>query len=132
MSFDHRIAVGPEHIDMNGHVNNAVWVGWLQDVAGAHWHACARPEDRDRYIWLVTRHEVDYRKPAHDGDTVIARTTIPNPPKGARCQRLIEFLAEDGTLLVRALSDWAMLDAATKRPARITPDIIAPFLGATA
>lgn len=27
---------GPEHIDELGHVNNAVWVTWIQDIATSH------------------------------------------------------------------------------------------------
>ena len=34
----------PEDIDELGHVNNAVWVRWIQDVAIAHWLAVAPAE----------------------------------------------------------------------------------------
>ena len=49
----------PEHIDVMGHVNNAVWVQWIQDMATAHWDAAAREEDQARFVWLVVRHEID-------------------------------------------------------------------------
>ena len=49
-----------EDIDELGHVNNAVWVRWIQDVATAHWQAVADPAHVDAYIWVVIRHEIDY------------------------------------------------------------------------
>ena len=33
----------PEHIDENGHVNNAVWERWMEDLATAHWMRDADP-----------------------------------------------------------------------------------------
>ncbi|MFX8782055.1 acyl-CoA thioesterase, partial [Acinetobacter baumannii] len=50
---------GPQHIDELGHVNNAVWVQWIQDIAVAHWDAVAAPAHRSAYVWVVTRHEID-------------------------------------------------------------------------
>ena len=51
----------PEHIDANGHVNNAVWVRWMEELAVAHWLTDALKEHVDAYAWVVTRHEIDYR-----------------------------------------------------------------------
>jgi hypothetical protein len=50
----------PEDIDELGHVNNAAWVRWIQDMATAHWRAVADPAHVDAYVWVVTRHEIDY------------------------------------------------------------------------
>ena len=58
-------------IDELGHVNNAVWVRWIQDIAVAHWQAVAPAEHRDSYVWVVTRHEIDYLRAVaarRDGD----------------------------------------------------------------
>jgi acyl-CoA thioester hydrolase len=66
----------PEHIDELGHVNNAVWVQWIQQTATTHWYAKAAPEVRDAYVWVVIRHEIDYLRPALVGDEVTARTWV--------------------------------------------------------
>ncbi len=71
----------PSDIDELGHVNNAVWVRWIQDIAVAHWHAVADPAHHDRYIWVVTRHEIDYRGNVVAGDTVTAETWVANRPR---------------------------------------------------
>ena len=117
----------PEHIDELGHVNNAVWVQWIQDVAVSHWHAVARAEHHDAYIWVIVRHEIDYLRPALAGDTVIGTTWVGEAPKGARFDRLMEFTGADGKVRVRARTTWAILDRATGRPLRVPADVIAPF-----
>lgn len=116
-----------DDIDELGHVNNAVWVRWIQDVATTHWRAAARPEDVDAYIWVVTRHEIDYLGNIGPGETVIARTWISDAPKGARFDRNIEFHDAAGKCVVRAKTTWAMIDRATGRLARVRADIAAPF-----
>ena len=87
-----------EHIDENGHDNNTVWVRWMEDLATAHWMRDADPAHVDAYAWVVTRHEIDYRGNVREGDRVIARTRVGDPPRGARFDRLVEFLGEDGDM----------------------------------
>ncbi len=125
--FTHVLTALPEHIDELGHVNNAVWVQWLQQVALSHWYALAVPEHQAQYIWVVVRHEIDYLRPALVGDVVTARTWVGDAPRGARFDRFVEFDSADGKLLVRAKTSWAMLDQASGRPQRVTPEVIAPF-----
>src|SRR3546814_11415766 len=89
--FTLSITASDDDIDELGHVNNAVWVKWIQDVATAHWMAVADPFHVDAYVWVVTRHEIDYRGNVNAGERVTARTWIPEPPRGARFDRLMEF-----------------------------------------
>src|SRR6185437_1896169 len=96
--FELTLAAGPEHIDELGHVNNAVWVQWIQQVAVAHWDAVASQAQRDAYYWVVVRHEIDYLRPAHEGDRIAARTWVADAPQGARFDRFVEFTVPDGKL----------------------------------
>ncbi|HEX2725122.1 MAG TPA: acyl-CoA thioesterase [Beijerinckiaceae bacterium] len=127
-TFEMAFTAGPEHIDELGHVNNAVWVQWIQDVAVAHWHAVADPAHHDAYIWVVVRHEIDYLRFVLPGETVTARTWVGDAPKGARFDRHMEFTGEDGKVRVRARTTWAIIDRATGRPLRVPPEVIAPFM----
>lgn len=127
-SYSVTLTARPEDIDELGHVNNTVWVRWVQDVATAHWRAAAAPEHVDAYVWVVTRHEIDYRGNVGEGALVRAVTTIPDAPKGARFDRRVDFFDEAGRLLVAVRSTWAMLDRASGRLVRIRPEIAAPFL----
>ena len=127
--FEMSFTARPEHIDELGHVNNAVWVPWIQQVAVAHWESVAEPAHQERYFWVVVRHEIDYLRPAYDGDTVIARTWVGEAPQGARFDRFVEFTGGDGKACVRAHTFWAIIDRASGRPIRVPPEIVAPFRG---
>ena len=127
-AFARDYTAAPEHIDELGHVNNAVWVQWIQDIAVSHWHAVSPEEHRDRFIWVVTRHEIDYRGNIKAGEVAHGRTRVHGKPKGAQFGREVQFVDDGGKLLVGVLTRWAMLDRETMRPARITSEIAAPFL----
>ncbi|MDQ3075107.1 MAG: acyl-CoA thioesterase [Pseudomonadota bacterium] len=126
--FTHSITALPEHIDELGHVNNAVWVQWIQQVALAHWYTAAAPEHQALYLWVVVRHEIDYVRPATVGERVTASTWVGEAPKGARFDRHMEFVGEDGKVRVRAVTQWAIIDQASGRPIRVPPEVIAPFM----
>ncbi|MDE2560809.1 MAG: acyl-CoA thioesterase [Sphingomonadales bacterium] len=119
----------PEHIDELGHVNNAVWLTWVQDIAVAHWSAVASAEHQDAYVWVVTRHEIDYRGNIGPGESVKAETFIPGTPTGARFDRCVEFRNGEGKVIVAAKTTWALLDKASGRLCRVPKEVAAPFLG---
>ena len=126
--FERQITARQDDIDELGHVNNAAWVRWIQDIATAHWYAIAASEHSEAYIWVVTRHEIDYLRSVGPGETVTARTWVPEPPRGARFDRHMEFLGEDGKQRVKAKTTWAIIDRATGRPLRVPEEVAAPFL----
>ena len=130
MSNRHTLSfiAGPEHIDELGHVNNAVWVGWVQDIATAHWSAVAAPADQAAYVWVVTRHEIDYRGNIGPGESVTAETFIPQPPTGARFNRRVDFRDRNGRLIVSARTTWAIIDRASGRIIRVPKAVAEPFL----
>ncbi|MFN3553031.1 MAG: acyl-CoA thioesterase [Novosphingobium meiothermophilum] len=119
---------GPEHIDELGHVNNAVWVNWIQDIATAHWAAVASAEHQQAYVWVVTRHEIDYRGNIAEGQSVTAETFIPEPPSGARFDRCVVFRNAAGKAIVSARTTWAIIERASGRILRVPQEVAAPFL----
>lgn len=125
--FSQTFTAEPQHIDELGHVNNTVWLGWVQDLATAHWEAAARAEDHERFFWVVIRHEIDYRGNIAVGENVTGETWIPDPPQGAKSDRLVEFRNGDGKVLVSARTTWAMLDKDSQRLVRVRPDVMEPF-----
>jgi acyl-CoA thioester hydrolase len=120
----------PADIDELGHVNNAVWVRWIQDMATSHWNAVAAPEHIAAYIWMVTRHEIDYRGNIVAGESVRGLTWIESQPKGAQFDRRVDFTNAAGKVIVRANTTWAILDKASGRLVRVRPEISAPFFAA--
>ena len=117
------LAIRPDDIDELGHVNNVVYVRWIQDAAVAHWQARASRQDREARVWVVTRHEIDYKGPALPEDRLVARTWV---GKASRLtfQRHTEIvrLPEEETL-VRARSVWVPLDPGTMRPAAVRDEV---------
>ena len=116
-----------EHIDVFGHVNNTVWVEWCQTIATAHWASTASPALQDTYVWLVTRHEIDYRGNIGVGECVDAVTFIPDPPSGARFDRRTDFRNDVGKVIVSARTTWALIDRQSGRLQRVRPEITAMF-----
>lgn len=126
--FTMRFTAQAVDIDELGHVNNTVWVRWVQDIATAHWRAVAPAQHQRDYVWVVTRHEVDYRGNIALGDTVEAVTFIPDPPRGARFDRVVEFRrAAAAPVVVTARSTWALIERASGRLARVRAEVAAPF-----
>ena len=128
-TFELTFVALPEHIDELGHVNNAVWVQWMEQVAVAHWRSVADPAHQDDFIWVVVRHEIDYLRAVLEGERITARTWVGEAPRGARFDRHMEFLGEDGKPRVRAKTQWAIIDKAAGRPIRVRAEVVAPFMG---
>ena len=129
--FSKTFVAEPVHIDELGHVNNSVWVQWIQDMATAHWEAVADPAHQDQYFWVVIRHEIDYRGNIAAGESAIGTTFIPGSPRGAKSVRHVEFKDADGKVLVSAQTTWAMLDRESGRLARVRPEVLAPLSQST-
>jgi acyl-CoA thioester hydrolase len=128
-AFEMTFTAAPEHIDELGHVNNAVWVQWMEEIATTHWRAVADPKHQERYFWVVVRHEIDYLRAVLEGERIIARTWAGQTPKGAKFDRHIEFTGEDGKVRVRSRTDWAIIDKVSGRPIRVPAEVVAPFIG---
>ena len=116
-----------EHIDELGHVNNAVWVDWIQQIATSHWALVASAEHQAAYIWVVTRHQIDNRGNIALGESVTAETFIPSAPSGARFDRQVDFTDAAGKVIVSANTTWALIDKASGRLQRVREDVAAPF-----
>jgi acyl-CoA thioester hydrolase len=128
LSFTRIFVPTAADIDELGHVNNAVWVRWLQEIATDHWRAAADPAHVDAYLWVVVRHETDYLGNVGPGARVTARTWVGEAPRGARFDRHVEFTGPDGKVTVRAKTTWAIVDRATGRVLRVPKDVAARFL----
>ncbi len=122
--------MAPDDIDANGHVNNVVYLCWVQDVAIAHWKAAIAQHAWPRaaeITWVVRKHEIEYLRPAFANEEVVARTWA-RPAGAATFDRHTEIHRKsDGELLARARSLWVVLDARSGRPRRIDAELRALF-----
>lgn len=114
-------------IDGLGHVNNTVYLRWVQDAATAHWEALASAEDQAAIVWVVLRHEIDYKAAARAEEEVVLRTWV---GKASRLtfERFTEIVrARDGETFARARTLWCPVNPTTSRPTRVTPQLRAQF-----
>lgn len=119
--------VRAEDIDGLGHVNNVVYLSWVQDAATDHWLSVASPEQIAETVWVVLRHEIDYERPAHLGDEIIARTWV-GEATPTTWDRHTEILRkEDNQLLARAKGVYCPLNARSMRPRRLNDALKEPF-----
>nr|WP_295372644.1 thioesterase family protein [uncultured Sphingosinicella sp.] len=120
-----RIGIDPADIDFMGHVNNAVYLKWVQDAVVSHWQKLAPAEAVAKHLWVALKHEITYRKPAFLDDEVIASVVL-EKVQGARA--FYETLIKRGEdVLAEVKSSWCCLDAETLRPSRIASDIAEHF-----
>ena len=132
MSHEIRLAVTAADVDGQGHVNNVVYLRWVQDVAVAHWEAVATGAMRANTVWVVRRHELEYLSPARPGDDVIARTWV-GAATAATFERHTEILrGADRKVLATARSVWCVLDPASGRPRRMDKGLRERFAAAAA
>lgn len=126
--FELSITVSAQDIDTLNHVNNVVYLQWVQDVASAHWTTIASDELKKKYSWVALRHEIDYRNPAYLGDELLVKTWV-SSCEGVRSIRHVKFYhINSGKLVVETITTWCLLDAQSMRPKRIESDIVSVFL----
>lgn len=122
--FTHTIQVRTTDLDELGHVNNVVYVRYIQEVASGHWQAASTEDLRNRYRWVVLRHEIDYLSPAFSGDVLIGTTWV-GKHHGARFERFVKLIRHgDNKVVVESKTIWCMLDAKSLRPTRIGDDVL--------
>ena len=124
--YRYPVAIHPADIDHMGHVNNSVYLKWVQDAVVDYWQNVAPPEAVAKHLWVALKHEITYRKPTFLSDTVVAEV-IAEKVEGARAFfRTIVRRGED--VLSEVQSCWCCLDASTHRPARLARDIVGRFV----
>jgi len=125
--FELPISIQPADIDELGHVNNVVYLRWVQEAATAHWEADAPPADQAALRWVVVRHEIDYKRAALPKDSVLARTWVGTASRH-RFERHTELVrAADRKLLAKVRTLWCPIDSATGRPTDVSAEVRARF-----
>jgi len=127
LPFELTVTVQPADIDRQNHVNNTVYVRWIQEVATAHWQARAPAEVRDAIGWVVLRHEIDYKSPAGLGDEIVLRTWVGKATR-ITFERFTEIRrASDSELLSQARTIWVPINPKTGKPTRVPPEVRTRF-----
>src|SRR6266705_2942457 len=147
--FEMVVPVVAADIDEQNHVNNTVYLRWIQDVATAHWRAIASRQVQDTIGWIVLRHEIDYKAPATLGDEILLRTWVgkasrltferfteirrksgrsnAEPSSGEIDPPQDGFAVANNQVLAQARTVWVPIDVRTGKPARVSADVRARF-----
>lgn len=131
--FEMTVPVLPSDIDEQNHVNNTVYLRWVQEVATAHWRALANAEAQQVIGWVVLRHEIDYKEPASLGDEILLRTWVGKATR-LTFERFTEIRKKPGRssnvhreLLSHARTLWCPIDSRAGRPIRVSAEVRAQF-----
>ena len=148
-TFEMIVSVLPGDIDEQNHVNNTVYLRWIQDVATAHWKTLASAESQAAIGWIVLRHEIDYKMPASLGNEILLRTWVGKASR-LKFERFTEirrksgrsnaepssgeidppqdgFAVANNQVLAQARTVWVPIDVRTGKPARVSADVRARF-----
>jgi len=126
-AFHHPVPIRPDDIDHMGHVNNSVYLKWVQDAVVRYWESLAPPDAVARHLWVALRHEIAFRRPTFLDDVVVA-DVIADRMEGAKAY-FTTIIKRGETVLAEVQSTWCCLDAVTKRPARLAREIAQKFTG---
>jgi acyl-CoA thioester hydrolase len=128
-SFTIRWRVRTYELDSNGHVNNAVYLAYAEEVAALHAEALGfgRAWTLERgCVWVVSRHTIAYRRPAVYGDELELTTRVVSM-RGARAERATTIVLASGPLLAELTTEWVWVRTSDGRPLRMPPEIVAAF-----
>ena len=125
-TFRHPIAIQPADIDHMGHVNNAVYLKWVQEAVNDYWSSVAPPNAVAQHLWVALKHEITYLRPTFLQDTIVAEV-IAEKVEGARA--FFRTVVRRGDEVLSEISScWCCLAVATKRPARLAREVVRRFL----
>lgn len=120
--YSYTLKVEEHHIDGLLHVNNVVYLQWVNDISEKHWNILSAQGLKEKYFWVVMRHELDYLNQAILGDELTLVTWV-GESRGAKSVRHVEIYKGE-TILLNAASTWCLIDAKTLKPTRIKNDIL--------
>lgn len=120
--FETTYTVIASDIDELNHVNNVVYLRWIQNIANLHWTQLKQDKDTSAYVWVVIRHEIDYIGQALLGDSIVAKTWV-GETGGIRSIRHVEFY-KNNKPIVKAKTTFCLVNAKTFKPTRITDQIL--------
>ena len=125
--FTLSITVADEHLDELNHVNNVIYVKWMEDIARKHWQQYASQELQDEILWMIKRHEIEYFNQAFLHDHLMMHTWT-GEYTNITWKRHYEIIrAADNKKIIEAMSLWIPLDKKTQRPKKITGELVEMF-----
>ena len=130
-TFETRLDVRPDDIDMNQHVHNSKYLDYVLAARFDQMKRCYRMSMDDflarGFSWAVKIAHIEHKRPLNLGDSVIVRTRVSEiHTRGVRVE--FEILkASDDKLSAKGWCDYVMVHAETGRPAVVPEDVIEKY-----
>tara|TARA_B110000003_G_scaffold259642_1_gene279801 strand:- start:30 stop:419 length:390 start_codon:yes stop_codon:yes gene_type:complete len=125
--LEKEIIISKNDLDDLNHVNNVIYIHWVQEIAKNHWKSLVSNEIIKNYFWVLLEHEIKYLNPAFLNDKIRLKTYI-EKTDGVKSSRIVEIYNKDtNKLLVTSKTIWCLINAKTGKPNRITEDIKKAF-----
>jgi len=122
--FEIELIVLPEHLDALQHVNNVVYVQWMQDIASKHWNSYSSAELNEKVLWVARHHEIDYLAQSFLHDELLMKTWT-GEYSGVTWDRHYEIIRKsDNKKIISAKSVWILLDKKTFKPKRVDEEVL--------
>ncbi|MFV2066219.1 MAG: acyl-CoA thioesterase [Pirellulales bacterium] len=128
--FCYRHTIEQNEIDGQGHVNNLVYLKWMQEAAIGHSSAQGWPSHRYRELgagWVVRTHTIDYLQPAFADQQIEVLTWVASFKKIRSERRYKIVRSEDRQVLAKAATLWAFIDLDNRQPCRIPRELVESF-----
>jgi len=125
--FRIKIIVKPEHLDDVNHVNNVIYVQWMENIARQHWNTYVSPELNEQVLWMIKRHEIDYMNQAFLNDELEMHTWTGDYTNVTWKRHYEITRITDNKKIISAASIWIPLDRKTQRPRRIDDSLLLMF-----
>ena len=121
--LEKKILVSKNDLDDLNHVNNVVYIQWIQKIAKEHWEKLASNEILDNYYWVLLEHQIKYLYPAVLNDKIRIKTYI-DKTEEIKSSRIVEIYNNDtNRLLVNSRTIWCLINSKTNKPVRIPDEI---------
>ena len=122
ISLSYDFVVRQEHLDNLNHVNNVIYLKWVQEASEKHWTSIASQNILNKYAWMVVRHEIDYSGQAYLNDQLTVLTWI-GKSSGVKSMRYVQ-IKKNNQIIVKCISTWCLLDRSSLKPTRISSEIL--------
>jgi acyl-CoA thioester hydrolase len=128
--FSEEWQVRQYELDSQGHVNNAVYLNYAEQVAIDHAEAAGfGREFNERHDggWVVRQHEIVYHRPAVYRYELRVTTRVESLG-GARATRRTQIRRrQSAELLAEAVTQWTWVRRSDGRPARIPAELVSLY-----
>ena len=127
-TLEKEITVSKNDLDDLNHVNNIIYIRWIQEIAKFHWESLVSNDIRNNYYWVLLEHQIKYLHPAFLGDKIKIKTYI-EKTGGVKSNRTVEIYNNDtNMLIVKSKTIWCLINAKSNKPSRITDEIRQAFI----